>query len=172
MWVTGLCSLDSLRCFTRPHLRELRLLAFESGISSASLRRAPPALRILLRLVPLGYGPERLQPLHSARHYLAPRLLGAHRIRVRPPLFYSQTSRVHSPGNFWLRGDLPRHARPLHPSNALEIFAKKAEGRPDHIGTPFDFSRDCLNPLLFRSPPGVYRSRRQLDDDFSWFGQQ
>src|SRR5277367_4092825 len=112
------------------------------------MRRAAPALCVLVWLVSLGLGTERLQPLHPTRHDLAPRLLGAYRIRLRPPLFHSQTPGVDSLGHVRLRGDLPRHAWAVHSPHALEIFAQKTKGRPDRIGTPSDFCRNCLTHLL------------------------
>ena len=87
-----------------PSLRYLRLLAHQPEFFPDALRHPPDHSLLRLRVVPLGRCPNGFQSHHPARQDLSSRLLGAHRIRLRPLLHPPQAPVQRPPG----------HDRPLH----------------------------------------------------------
>ena len=87
--------LDESRAAT---LSRLRLLAHQPKFFPDALRHPPDHFVLRLRLVPLGRGPIGIQSHHPAGQDLAPRLLGPHRICLRPPLHPAQTP-MHRPSS-------------------------------------------------------------------------
>src|SRR5580700_7163844 len=90
-WHSGLSSFPEARRFPHRTLFQLRLLAHQPQFFPNALWHPPNYLILRLRLVPLGRSPTGIQPHHPTRQNLPPRLLGAHRIRLRAALYPAQT---------------------------------------------------------------------------------
>src|SRR3974377_1971455 len=79
----GDCRIDRLRRVAGAPVRGLRLLALESEFPAATLWCAADHSDCDLCMVPVGFRAKGVQPGNSTGTNLAPRLLGAPRIRLR-----------------------------------------------------------------------------------------